>query len=67
MWTTMEMNCRPRPCSKSPGVLGRGLRANMPWWGGFDPKAWTWASVLDAAGPTVAAALVYAAALEAVF
>lgn len=47
--------------------FGQGLRTNMPWWGGFDPKAWTWASVLDAAGPIVAAALVYAAALEAVF
>ena len=19
---------------------GRGLRANMPWWGGFDPRVW---------------------------
>jgi hypothetical protein len=21
--------------------LGNGLRANMPWWGGLDPKVWT--------------------------
>ena len=20
--------------------FGSGLRANMPWWGGFDPKVW---------------------------
>ena len=20
--------------------FGRGLRANMPWWGGFDPRVW---------------------------
>lgn len=30
--------------------FGQGLRANMPWWGGFDPRAWTWGSVLDALG-----------------
>ena len=23
---------------------GKGKRANMPWWGGFDPKAWTFDS-----------------------
>jgi hypothetical protein len=22
--------------------FGSGLRANMPWWGGFDPKVWSY-------------------------
>lgn len=26
---------------------GSGLRANMPWWGGFDPRVWTLKSVAD--------------------
>ena len=26
---------------------GGGLRANMPWWGGFDPKAWHADAMLD--------------------
>lgn len=47
--------------------FGRGQRANMPWWGGFDPRAWTWASVLDAIGPVAACSLFYLTALEAVF
>lgn len=21
--------------------IGQGLRANMPWWGPFDPQVWT--------------------------
>ena len=24
-------------------TYGSGLRANMPWWGGFDPKVWGYA------------------------
>lgn len=36
--------------------FGQGLRANMPGWGGFDPRAWTWASVLDWAAPMLACA-----------
>lgn len=40
---------------------GHGLRANMPWWGGFDPKVWTTADqFLDWMAPTV---LVMAVAL----
>jgi hypothetical protein len=30
-----------------------GKRANMPWWGGFDPKAWDLKSMLDWLLPTV--------------
>ena len=26
---------------------GGGLRANMPWWGGFDPKVWHADAMLD--------------------
>lgn len=26
---------------------GEGRRANMPWWGGFDPKVWTKKAVFD--------------------
>jgi hypothetical protein len=35
-----------------------GKRSNMPWWGAFQPRAWTSKSVLDWALPTVAVALV---------
>ena len=38
--------------------LGSGKRANMPWWGGLDPAAWTSKSVLDVALPVVATAVV---------
>ncbi len=27
--------------------LGGHLRANMPWYGGFDPRAWNWSSLFD--------------------
>ena len=27
--------------------FGHGKRANLPWWGGFDPRIWDAASVLD--------------------
>ena len=32
---------------------GEGRRANMPWWGGFDPKVWSRDSVLDFTGPLI--------------
>ena len=36
--------------------LGGGLRANMPWWGGFDPRVWQRADPwLDWILPVVAA------------
>ena len=34
--------------------LGGGHRANMPWWGGFDYRAWDVASLLDFAVPMAA-------------
>ena len=43
--------------------FGSGRRANMPWWGGLDPKVWTetdpW---LDWLVPCMAVTLVAAAA-----
>ncbi len=33
---------------------GNGKRAAMPWWGGFDPRAWTLDGLLDWLVPTVA-------------
>lgn len=41
---------------------GKGKRSNMPWWGGFDYRAWDLASVLDFAVPIVAVAAVWMAA-----
>tara|TARA_R110000868_G_scaffold315944_1_gene576791 strand:- start:2906 stop:3178 length:273 start_codon:yes stop_codon:yes gene_type:complete len=41
--------------------FGYGRRANMPWYGGFQPKAWTLKSLLDWVLPllaTVALALI---------
>lgn len=35
---------------------GQGQRAHLPWWGGFDPRAWTLGSVLDCAAPVLACA-----------
>jgi hypothetical protein len=35
-----------------------GKRANMPWWGAFQPRAWTSKSVLDWVLPTIAVTLV---------
>ena len=26
---------------------GQGKRANMPWWGGFDYRVYTWDALLD--------------------
>ncbi len=34
-------------------------RMNMPWWGGFDPRAWDVASLMDFAVPVVACLLVW--------
>lgn len=39
--------------------LGCGRRANMPWWGGFDRRAWNLPSLLDWFVPVVACAVVY--------
>lgn len=36
-------------------TFGNHLRANMPWWGGFDYRAWNWPSLFDWITPTVAA------------
>ena len=38
---------------------GNGKRINMPWWGGFDPRAWDIASLLDWLVPVAACLLVY--------
>lgn len=35
------------------------LRRNLPWWGGFDPRVWNKASVLDFIAPAAACAAVY--------
>ena len=46
--------------------FGEGLRANMPWWGGFDPRIWTkpdpW---LDGLVPILVTTLVSALATHA--
>ena len=39
--------------------LGAGKRANMPWWGGFDWRAWNLPSLLDWLVPVLACAVVY--------
>lgn len=39
-------------------AFGSGQRANMPWWGGLDPAAWTTKSVFDLALPVLATILV---------
>lgn len=40
--------------------FGRGMRANMPQWGGFDPRIWNVPSVLDWLVPVIACLLIYA-------
>lgn len=41
-------------------TYGAGLRANLPWWGCFDPRVWrSLDSTLDWVAPTVALAAVY--------
>lgn len=42
--------------------FGNGLRVNMPWWGGFDRRAWNMASVLDWFVPVVACLAVWLSA-----
>ncbi|MDR2326410.1 MAG: hypothetical protein LBE51_13535 [Acidovorax sp.] len=44
-----------------------GKRERMPWWGGFDVRAWDWPSVLDAGAPAAACLIFYLTAIEAVF
>lgn len=39
--------------------LGAGKRANMPWWGGFDRRAWNLPSLLDWLVPVLACTAVY--------
>ena len=40
--------------------IGKGKRENMPWWGGFDCRAWDMASLLDWAVPVLACSIIYA-------
>ena len=35
----------------------QGKRANMPWWGGFDPKVWSADSMLDWIFPVAAVSI----------
>lgn len=39
--------------------FGTGRRTNMPWWGGFDWRAWNLPSLLDWLAPAAACAAVY--------
>ena len=39
--------------------FGNGKRINMPWWGGFDPRAWDRASLMDWMVPVVTCTAVY--------
>ena len=39
--------------------LGAGKRANMPWWGGFDWRAWNLPSLLDWLVPVLTCSVVY--------
>ncbi|EHT1484572.1 hypothetical protein KXE51_003556 [Salmonella enterica] len=39
--------------------FGGGKRANMPWWGGFDYRAWNLSSMLDWLVPVMACAVVH--------
>lgn len=38
-----------------------GRRMGMPWWGGFDPRVWNWASGLDALAPALFCLLLFIA------
>jgi len=40
-----------------------GKRANMPWWGGFQRRAWNTKSILDWALPSIAVIIVALLAL----
>lgn len=37
----------------------KGKRLNMPWWGGFDPRAWDVPSLLDFIVPIISCSVVY--------
>ena len=39
--------------------FGGGKRVNMPWWGGFDWRAWNLPSLLDWLVPVLACSTVY--------
>lgn len=39
-------------------TYGAGRRANMPWWGGYDPRVWNKKSLLDFIVPTIGVVLV---------
>lgn len=39
--------------------FGAGVRANMPQWGGFDPRVWNWPSFWDATAPPLACTTFY--------
>lgn len=39
--------------------LGEGRRANMPWWGGFDPQVWNFKSLGDVLLPAIAVVVAY--------
>ncbi|WP_235033887.1 hypothetical protein [Pantoea sp. 18069] len=41
-------------------AFGQGKRKNMPWWGGFDPRAWSPGSLLDGLVPAISAAILWA-------
>ncbi|MFO3907229.1 hypothetical protein AAHD62_22320 [Enterobacter hormaechei] len=40
-------------------AFGKGRRAAMPWWGGFDWRAWNMASLFDWLVPVVVCAVVF--------
>ncbi|ESA87115.1 hypothetical protein HMPREF1601_03167, partial [Escherichia coli 907779] len=40
-------------------MFGHCKRINMPWWGGFDPRVWDVASLMDFAVPVVACLLIW--------
>jgi len=39
--------------------FGHGKRSNMPWWGGFDYRAWDAVSMLDWLAPALMCSAVY--------
>lgn len=39
-------------------TYGKRKRANMPWWGGFDPRVWNRKSMLDWLAPLAAVTIV---------
>lgn len=40
-------------------AFAAGHRTGMPWWGGFDPRVWNWASGLDALAPALFCLLLF--------